>query len=307
MTIHASSRRFVTQEATTRLDRFVQSHCPELSRSRCTHLIREGWVLLNGREAKPSSPVRPQDVVEVVVPPPVPSELVAQEIPLTVVYEDDHLLVVDKPAGLTVHPGPGHPDRTLANALLALVPGLPRIGGAQRPGIVHRLDKDTSGLMLVAKTEAAYLALTRQLKERRVRKTYVALVTGSLAAGSGEVDAPIGRHPRHRKRMAVVESGREALTQFRVISRLPDYMLVEAHPVTGRTHQIRVHFAHLGHPLVGDSTYGKPSAIVGRHFLHAVRLGLYLPPQEQEWREFEAPLAADLEAALDILAGVSFH
>ena len=291
-------RRYVAEEAGERLDLFVQARCPELSRSRCARLVREGWVLLNGEQAKPATPIRAGDVVEVVVPTLAPTELVAQSMPLSVVYQDAHVLVLDKPAGLTVHPGPGHPDRTLVNALLALVPGLPETGEGQRPGIVHRLDKETSGLMVVAKTEEARASLTRQLKARQVHKTYLALVHGAVTPDQGELGGPIARHPKRRQRMAVVPGGREALTHYRVLGRAPGYTLVEAQPVTGRTHQIRVHFAHMGHPLVGDATYGKRSALLGRHFLHAARLGFYLPPDEREWREFEAPLPAELKAAL---------
>lgn len=294
-------REFLAAVAGVRLDRFVESQCPEMSRSKCARLIREGWVLLNGQIAKPSTLVRGGDLVAVVVPPPVPPELVAQDIPVTIVYQNDHILVVDKPPGMTVHPGPGHPDQTLVNALLARVPNLPGITGSQRPGIVHRLDKETSGLMVVAKTDVAHASLTRQLSERRVHKTYVVLVSGTLAKDEGEVNAPIGRHPHHRQRMAVVSSGRAALTRFRVVSRFPGCTLLEAYPVTGRTHQIRVHFAHLGHPLVGDTVYGKASSLVGRQFLHAARLGFYLPPEELDWREFEAPLPPDLVFALDLL------
>ncbi len=298
-----SAARLVAQEGVDRLDRFVQAHRPDLSRSRCAQLIKEGWVLLDGQAARPSSPVRRGSMVDVVVPSPPSSVLVAQEMPLTVVYQDAHILVVDKPAGLTVHPGPGHPDHTLVNALLALAPDLADAGSTGRPGIVHRLDKDTSGLIAVARTNVAYLSITRQLKARQVSKTYVAVVTGTVAREQGEVDAAIGRHPRHRKRMAVASSGREALTRYRVLTRLPGHTLVEAYPVTGRTHQVRVHFAHIGHPLLGDSTYGKASTVVGRHFLHAARLGFHLPPGELEWREFEAPLPEDLTAALAFLGG----
>jgi 23S rRNA pseudouridine1911/1915/1917 synthase len=222
-------------------------------------------------------------------------------MPIAVVYQDAHMLVVNKPAGIAVHPGPGHPDRTLVNALLALVPDLKGIGGVQRPGIVHRLDKDTSGLMVVAKTDRAHASLTQQLKERRVKKTYVALVSGNVSQSEGEVDAPIARHPRHRKRMAIVQGGRDAVTRYKVVHRYSGCTLVEAYPVTGRTHQIRVHLASLGHPLVADSVYGKTSALVDRHFLHAARLGFYLPPEEKEWREFESPLPDDLQSALDML------
>lgn len=297
----SATRRFVANAAVERLDRFVAERCPDLSRSRCAALIRGGHVTLNGVAARPSAPVHAGDSIEVTVPPPAPTELVPQSIPMGVVYEDDHMLVIDKPAGLTVHPGPGHPDSTLVNAVLALVPGIHGVGGEQRPGIVHRLDKDTSGLIVVAKDDVAHASLSRQLKERRVQKTYLALVTGVVRTDAGEVDAPIARHPRHRQRMAIVGGGRAAQTRYNVVRRYATATLLEAHPVTGRTHQIRVHLAHLGHPLVGDAVYGKPSPLVARHFLHAARLGLWLPPEEAEWREFEAPLPADLSAALDAL------
>ncbi len=285
-------------EAGQRIDRFVQGRCPDLSRSRCAALVRDGWVTLNGAAAKPSSPVHAGDDVVVTVPAPVPLDVVAQDIPVTVVYEDPQLLVVDKPAGLTVHPGPGHPDRTLVNALLAMVPDLAGIGGTLRPGIVHRLDKDTSGLMIVAKTDAAHRSLTDQLKERRVKKTYVALVEGVVKRDEGEIDGPIARHPRHRKKMAVVEGGRDALTRYRVVERFARHTLVEAYPVTGRTHQIRVHLTSIGHPLVGDAIYGKRSPLIERHFLHAARLAFALPPAETDWREFESPLPEDLAGVL---------
>ncbi len=235
------------------------------------------------------------------MPPPAPVDIAPQPMALSVVHQDRALLVIDKPPGLTVHPGPGHPDRTLVNAVLALAPDIEGVGGEQRPGIVHRLDKDTSGLIVVAKTHAAHASLTRQLKERVVRKTYLALVRGVPRGADGMIDAPIARDPRRRQRMAVVPGGRAAQTHWRVLRRYDDCALIEASPVTGRTHQIRVHLAHIGHPLVGDALYGKPSPLVARHFLHAARLAFLLPPDEQEWREFEAPLPSDLRAALSAL------
>ena len=292
-----------SEHAGLRLDRFVETGCPDLSRSRGAALIREGWITVNGAPGKPSTAVRAGDSVEVAIPAPVPTELVPQQIPVRIVYEDAHLLVVDKPPGLTVHPGPGHPDRTLVNALLAVVPDLAGIGGELRPGIVHRLDKDTSGLMVVAKNDAAHRSLSRQLKEREVKKSYAALVVASLARDSGTIDATIARNPRHRQRMAIVEGGRDAVTHYRVVERYQGHTLLEASPVTGRTHQIRVHFASIGHPLVGDPVYGKSSPLVERHFLHAARLAFNLPPEELEWREFESALPPDLQAALDALAG----
>jgi 23S rRNA pseudouridine1911/1915/1917 synthase len=284
-----------------RLDRFVQLHCPDLSRSRGAALIREGEVTVNDIWVKPSTSVRVGDSVDVCVPPPVVTGLVAQYIHVDIVYQDTHMLVVDKPAGLTVHPAPGHPDGTLVNALMAMVTDLSGIGGEMRPGIVHRLDKDTSGLMMVAKDDAAHRSLSKQLKDRKVHKTYIALVVGSLSDDSGTIDAPIGRHPKNRKSMAIVEGGRDSVTEYNVVRRYNGFTLLEAHPVTGRTHQIRVHLASLGHPVVGDAVYGKASPLVGRHFLHAARLGFYLPPEEQEWCEFQAPLPADLQAVLDAI------
>ena len=284
-----------------RLDRFVQTRCPDLSRSRCASLIRDGQVTVNGSPAKPSSTIHKGAVVAVEIPAPQPIEVVAQDIPIHIVYQDSHLLVVDKPAGLTVHPAPGHPDRTLVNALLAMVTDLSGIGGALRPGIVHRLDKDTSGLMVVAKDDIAHRSLTRQLKDRTVHKTYLALVVGKVRDDKGHIEGPIARHPKHRKRMAIVEGGRDALTGYEVVRRYEGYTLVEAHPVTGRTHQIRVHFTSIGHPLVGDAVYSKRSPLADRHFLHAARLAFDLPPDERERREFESPLPGDLQAALDAI------
>ena len=284
-----------------RLDRFVQMRCPDLSRSRCASLIRDGQVTINGASAKPSSPIHKGDTVAVEIPPPHPIEVVAQNIPVHIVYQDSHLLVVDKPAGLTVHPAPGHPDSTLVNALLAMVSDLSGIGGSLRPGIVHRLDKDTSGLMVVAKDDIAHHSLSRQLKERTVHKTYLALVVGNLRSDKGQIEGPIARHPKHRKRMAVVANGRDALTDYKVVHRYDGYTLVEAHPVTGRTHQIRVHLTSIGHPLIGDPVYGKRSSLAARHFLHATKLAFRLPPDELELREFESPLPPDLQAILDTM------
>lgn len=294
-------------DAGSRLDSFVQAHEPRLSRSRAASLIRETHIKLNGRVVKPASTLQAGDIVDIAIPEPRALDLVPQSIPLNVVYQDPQMIIIDKPAGLTVHPAPGHPDGTLVNALLALVPGLPGIGGAQRPGIVHRLDKDTSGLIVVAKTDAAHQSLTRQLKERSIQKTYVALVTGLVKANEGTIEAPIGRNRRDRKKMAVIATGKSAVTSYRVCQRyethLGRFTLIEAHPITGRTHQIRVHMAHSGHPLVGDAVYGKRSPLVQRHFLHAARLNLAMPPLEAERRTFETALSADLTTALAWLNG----
>jgi 23S rRNA pseudouridine1911/1915/1917 synthase len=283
-----------------RLDVFVSRRCHELSRSHARRLIDEGLVQLDGRQAKPSDAVAAGATVTVNIPPPEKMELVAEEMPLTVIYQDFDIIVIDKPAGLTVHPAPGHPSGTLVNALLAIAPDLKGIAGTLRPGIVHRLDKDTSGLMVVAKTDRAHRALSRQLKERRVRKTYLALVHGVPDPPEGVIEAPIARHPKNRKKMAVVAGGREAETKYRIRETFPGYALVEVEPVTGRTHQIRVHMAAIGHPVVGDTTYGKRSDLVDRQFLHACKLAFAMPLGEREV-EFESPLPPDMRQALDKL------
>jgi len=285
-----------------RLDTFIARRCPELSRSHARRLIDEGLVSVNGRQAKPSERVRAGLSVSVIVPPPETVTLVPEAIPLTIIYQDGDIIVLDKPAGLTVHPAPGHPSGTLVNALLAACPDLRGIAGTLRPGIVHRLDKDTSGLMVVAKNDRAQRALQRQLKDRDVRKTYLALVRGVPAPREGTIAAPIGRHPKNRKKMAVVADGREATTRYRVREEIAggQYSLLEVEPVTGRTHQIRVHLAAVGHPVVGDATYGRPSAAVGRQFLHAHKLAFGMPLGGRTV-EFESPLPADLREALSQL------
>lgn len=285
-----------------------------LTRSQVQRLIAEGQASVNGAPARPAQKVRPGDLVRLQVPPPAPSGVPPQPIPLSVAYEDETLVVVDKPAGLAVHPGPGHPDGTLVNGLLALCPDIQGIGGEIRPGIVHRLDKDTSGLLMVAKTAQSHSALSAQLKERRVTKGYLGLAAGRITPPQGRIDAPIGRHPRHRTRMAVTAGGRESRTDYRVLRQYTDTgrgrntgagqdaeaALLELYLHTGRTHQIRVHLAWLGHPLVGDAVYGRPSLLLPRHFLHAHHLA-FQHPQTGETIELRAPLPLDLQAALDLL------
>ena len=281
-----------------RLDQFLADQCPDLSRSRVKGLIDGGYVTVDERPAKPASRLHVGQVVVVTIPKPVESHLVPQDIPIVVLYQDGDLLVVDKPAGLTVHPAPGHPDGTLVNAVLAICPDLQGIGGTLRPGIVHRLDKDTSGLLVVAKNEKAHADLSSQLKQRRFTKVYLALVRGRLLPAEGAIEAPIGRHPQKRKQMAVVTGGREATTPYRVAAEYRDFTLVEARPTTGRTHQIRVHFASLGHPLAGDGTYGKTHPDLARHFLHARALGFRLP-STGEYREFNSDLPHELRVFLN--------
>jgi 23S rRNA pseudouridine1911/1915/1917 synthase len=291
---------FTVEVSESRLDQYLAGLDTGMTRSQLSRLIVEGQALVNGRPAKPSSKVRASDSVSLSVPPPRPTGVVAQDIPVTVVYQDESVVVIDKPAGLAVHPGPGHPDMTLVNALLAMCPDIQGIGGEIRPGIVHRLDKDTSGLMMVAKTHQAHNDLSAQIKARQVTKGYLALVEGSLKSTEGKVDAPVGRHPRRRTRMAVVVGGKEARTNYKVRQELRGHSLVELYLETGRTHQIRVHMAHLGHPLVGDTTYGHASHLVDRHFLHAFHLG-FKHPITGEPLDFKIDLPPDLTPAIDAL------
>ena len=283
-----------------RLDTFLTAHLRAHSRSHIKALIETGHITVDGGTAKPALHLRRGQRVEVVVPPPPPATVAPEDIPLPVVFEDEHLLVINKPPALTVHPGAGRPSGTLVNAVLARVPGLAGVGSRQRPGIVHRLDKDTSGLLVVAKTPVAYASLSSQVARRTVNRTYLALVHGVLPHDERTITAPIGRHPRHRTRMAVVSRGREAITRYRVLERLARYTLVEAHLVTGRTHQIRVHFAHIGHPVAGDPVYaGRPDELgIGRQALHAHRLQ-FLHPASGKEMAFEAPPPADFTAAVE--------
>jgi 23S rRNA pseudouridine1911/1915/1917 synthase len=283
-----------------RLDVFLARRVERLSRSQAQRLIERGLVTVQGEPARASRIVRQGEAVTVHLPPPEPVALEPEPLPLTVLYQDEEVIVLDKPPGMAVHPGPGHPRGTLVNALLARYPELGQVGEAFRPGIVHRLDRDTSGLMVVARTPRAHRHLVQQMKERQVRKLYLALVHGVPQPERGVVEAPIGRHPRDRKRMAVVEGGREAITRYRLLEAIGDCALLEVEPVTGRTHQIRVHMAAIGHPVVGDPVYGRRSALVSRQFLHAHRLSFVLPGRERTV-EFESPLPADLREALAAL------
>jgi 23S rRNA pseudouridine1911/1915/1917 synthase len=286
-----------------RLDRLVAARLADLSRTAVQRLIDDGFITLNGSFCKASDKVEQGDVIVVRVPPPAPTELLAEDIPLTIVYEDDDVVVIDKPAGLVVHPAAGHDSGTLVNALLGHIPDLEGIGGEVRPGIVHRLDKDTSGLIIAAKNDRALQFLQDQFKARTIKKMYLALVEGIVEPREGIVDAPIGRSKSDRKKMAVTREGRSARTRYRVrqIYRQPELTLVEAYPETGRTHQIRVHLAWLKHPLVGDEVYGRQRSIVPieRHFLHAASLTLTLP--NGELHTFTSKLPADLQQVLEQL------
>ena len=301
------------------MDQFLAGQPTGLTRSQLQRLIGDGLALVNGSGSKASSKVRRGDRITLTVPPPKPTEVVPQWMPLTVVYQDEHIAVIDKPAGLAVHPGPGHSDHTLVNALLAICPDIQGVGGEIRPGIVHRLDKDTSGLMVVAKTHQAHLDVSGQIKARQVDKGYIALAVGKVEPAVGVIDEPIGRDPHHRKRMAVVPDGREARTRYRVLeyivpsggvpmpsagARIPSggaragYSLLEVVLETGRTHQIRVHLSFIGHPLMGDGVYGRSSPLLDRQFLHANRLG-FRHPATGEPVEFRSELPPELAAVLD--------
>lgn len=299
--------------ASGRLDSYLSVKLG-LSRSRVSALVAGGFVRVDGRPPKKSDPVAPGQVMEVVVPPPAPIEAAPQDIPVDIVFEDEHLVVVNKQPGLVVHPAPGHADGTLVNALLHHVGDLSGIGGRLRPGIVHRLDKDTSGLMVVAKTDRAHQGLSSALKARRVRRTYLAAIWGTLPNSPTTVDQPIGRHPRDRVRMAVVADGRTARTRFRHLESWPAASMCEVGLETGRTHQIRVHAASIGHAVVGDRLYGagferrfsgwnarwarELANAVRRQFLHAHRLEFEHPVTAAPV-SFRARLPPDLAAIRD--------
>ena len=289
-------------ESTIRLDKYLSKEYPELSRSRLQKLIEQGFILVNGCEAKASQKLNVGDRIHVSLPPPEQGSLVAETIPVDVIYEDEDLLVIDKPAGLVVHPSPGHTAHTLVNALLARCPGLANFGDAMRPGIVHRLDRDTSGLMIVAKNSAAQQHLINQFKARSVSKGYLVLVKGKLTPSQGIIDASVGRDPSNRKRMAVISGGRQARTRYKVKEYLGDYTLLEVVTETGRTHQIRVHLSAIGYPVIGDPVYGVRSAYVKRQFVHAYRLGFHLP-SSGEYREFTCELPSDLKQAMRLMPG----
>ncbi len=288
-----------------RLDVFLTVCLPEFSRSRLQGLIRDGFVRVDGAVVtKAGRDLEPGARVEVRIPPPAPSGLAAEAIPLDIVFENADLLVVNKPAGMVVHPSPGHERGTLVHAALGHAPELEGIGGEERPGIVHRLDKETSGLIVIAKNDRAHRWLQDQFRGRTVEKVYLALVDGAPPTPVGRVEAPIGRNTSHRKLMAVVpsEKGREAVSEYRTLERFARHTLLEVHPRTGRTHQIRVHLAFLGCPVTGDTVYGrrKPTLPLDRHFLHAHRLTVVLPGERQP-RTFEVPLPPDLQAVLEEL------
>lgn len=286
-----------------RLDVFLARLAEVPSRAQARRLIDEGRVHVNGVPApKAGMKLAPGDRILLRLPPRAPEGLTAEPIPLDIVYEDDHLAVVNKPRGMVVHPAPGHAGGTLLNALLHRYPDIVGVGGTGRPGIVHRLDKETTGLLVVARSREAYAGLVTQLKAREVSRHYLALVHGHPPE-LGSIDAPIGRHPVHRKKMAVVEKGgRPAVSHFRVVERFREHSLLEVRLETGRTHQIRVHMAHIGHPVAGDRVYGAPPSELfpSGQALHAARLA-FVHPVTNEPLFFSAPLPTDFEEALRVL------
>ncbi len=286
-----------------RLDKYLVECLPDFSRARLQNLIKEEQVAVNGNVVtKTGHVVESGDEVTVHIPPVQSSQLVPEDIPLDIVFQNDDLAIINKPAGMVVHPAAGHSSGTLVHAALAALPDLQGIGGEERPGIVHRLDKETSGLIVLAKNEKAHRWLQDQFRLRTVKKVYLALVDGKPPTPSGRIEAEIARDPSHRKKMAVVPDGRgrPAVTEYQTVEQFEHYTLIEAHPLTGRTHQIRLHMAFLGCPIVGDTIYGrkKPTVELERHFLHAARLSLRFPG-ESEAHTFEAPLPAELLQVLE--------
>jgi 23S rRNA pseudouridine1911/1915/1917 synthase len=288
--------------ARTRLDAFLTTHVGGRSRTDWQRMIASGAVTVNGRLIQSGDRLFAGQRVEVLPVAPTFEVRPARHIPLTVLYDDPAMIVIDKPAGLVVHPAPGHDDDTLVNALLGRYPELRDPTGQQRPGIVHRLDKDTSGLIVIGRTPEAVAALQEQFRERSVVKQYILLVMGDLADEEALIDAPIGRDARDRKRMTARWGGRESTTEFKVLERFGSYTLIEATLGTGRTHQLRVHFQFIGHPVAGDKTYGPGKAPPGlrRQFVHAARLRIKSPHDGLE-REFRAPLPPDLAATIERL------
>jgi 23S rRNA pseudouridine1911/1915/1917 synthase len=280
-----------------RLDQYLAASAHGFSRARIQDLIKSGHITLNGSTAKASARLRAGDAIALTEPPPTPTETIAEDIALDVLYEDDDLIVINKPAGLVVHPAAGNWSGTLVNALLHHCRALSGIGGEQRPGIVHRLDKETSGCLVAAKGDTAHQSLVRQFAGREVSKVYLALVSGKLKRQSGVIETHIGRHPVQRKKMAVLPAGkgRVAKTSYRVLRELPAGTLVECTLHTGRTHQIRVHLKHLGHPVLGDELYGRRAGFA-RQMLHAWRLG-FVHPRTGERVSFESPIPPDFVEA----------
>lgn len=297
--------RVSSKEALKRIDQYLTNHLP-LSRSAIQKLIKEDLVKVNKQGVKANHKIHPEDVIRVIIPGPAPVPLMPEPIPLDILYEDKHLLVINKPSGMVVHPAPGHDSGTLVNALLYHCKDLKGIGGRERPGIVHRLDKDTSGLLVVAKSDRVHRHLSGQFKLHTVNRIYIALVHGVVEKKGGIIDIPIGRDTKDRKKISPrTIRPKNAVTHFHVLRRYRDATLIELSPQTGRTHQIRVHLSHLHHPVAGDKTYGgrgysKVGGVkVDRMMLHAMRLG-FIHPGTDKYIEFEAPLPEDMREVIDV-------
>lgn len=296
------SFRFDGEEA-SRLDKFLVTCLPEFSRTRLQNLIKNGSILVNGNLARKSGQMINQgNVIQVNIPPAEQTQLVPEAIPLDIIFENDDLIVVNKPAGMVVHPAVGHKNGTLVHAALAHAPEMVGIGGEKRPGVVHRLDKDTSGLILLAKNDQAHRWLQDQFRLRKTIKTYIALVDGKPPTPSGRIDAPVGRDNMNRKLMTVTSynKGREAVSEYRTVEVFKNHTLLEVRPLTGRTHQIRVHLKFIGCPVAGDNVYGHrhPTLPINRQFLHAARLTILLPGEATP-HTFETPLPLELKEVLE--------
>ncbi len=299
-------KTFIVPQGTEpeRIDKYISLVCEEMTRSYVQRLIEEGKVVCNGKKVRTCLKVVPFDEISVMVPPPQELEVEPEDIPLDIVFEDEELMVINKPKGMVVHPANGNESGTLVNAVLFHAKGkLSGINGVIRPGIVHRLDKDTSGLIVVAKTNEAHLSLAEQIKEKTCRRVYVCLVRGNLREDEGTVNAPIGRHPTQRKKMCVTEkNSRSAVTHYRVLERFGDYTFVECRLETGRTHQIRVHMQHIGHPVIGDEVYSGGKNPFGLHTqaLHAVEIG-FVHPSLKEKMNFSCPIPNYMKTILERL------
>ena len=290
-------------QSPVRLDSYISEEIDGLSRSRVQSLIKSGKITVNCKSVKPSFCISAGDVVEIDIPEPVPCEAVAENIPLDIIYEDDDILIVNKPKGMSVHPGAGHLTGTLVNALLYhCKDDLSGINGVMRPGIVHRIDKDTSGALIVCKNDEAHSFIAAQLAEHSIKRRYIAIVRGHLPALRGTVNKPIGRNPKDRKKMAIVEGGRRAVTHYSVLEEFKDYTYAEFRLETGRTHQIRVHMASIGHPLLGDEIYGsgKSKYKTEGQALHAESIG-FIHPKGREYVEFHSPVPEYFEKILNDL------
>jgi len=298
-----------TDDKPQRLDKFLVNCMTDFSRSRLQDLIKQGNVIVNGETICKSSYMLELNAhVQVTVPPPEPTKIIPEDIYLDIIFENDDVLVINKPASMVVHPGAGHKSGTLVHAILAHIPNIEGVGGEQRPGIVHRLDKNTSGLIVVAKNDRAHHWLSDQFKERKVDKNYLALVDGVPPTSKGRIEAAIGRDQTKRKTMAVTAPGRgrNAVSEYQTVERFPAHTLLKIKPITGRTHQIRVHLSFIGCPVVGDTVYGHrhPTIPLQRHFLHASSLSIVLPNEDAP-KKFEAPLPEELTNALSFIRGIS--